>query len=596
MVTPLADARRAMRPQRNELMLAALIGTAASLCAVALLGTSAWLISRAAEMPPVLTLSVAAVSVRFFALGRAVFRYAERLVGHNAAFKGLSGLRVAVYERLERIAPIGMARFTRGDVLSRLVGDVDTMLDWPLRVVLPWVQAVLVALATTFFLFTLQPLSALIVGVALALGIVAVPWLNSAITMRVERQNSQARAELTGAAVSALMASADVLAFDATERVRADVASADARLTSLARRSTAALGLTTGIGVLIQGATVVLALLAAIPAVTSGAMPSVWLAVVALLPIAAYDVVAGLPAAAMSLHRVVGAADRISSIDNEIPIADPQSPVDAPTSGFSVELRNVTARWTPDGPNVLHGVSLTVHAGERVAIVGPSGSGKSTIAAILQRFCSYEGSVRIAGVEAHDLTGDDVRLIVGGLAQEAYVFDTTVADNLRLGNPTATNEQLLAILSRVGLAQWVAALPDGLATEVGTLGRHVSGGERQRLSLARLLLADRPVVVLDEPTEHLDPEAARELAGDLLTAADQRTTIIVTHRLSDCAHVDRIAVLIDGRITESGTHEELIALNGWYFDQWTAEQQLADLGRYIGTLPVGQAILRTTHA
>lgn len=582
---------RAMGAQKRRLAIAAFFGFIASASGVALLGTSGWLISRAAEMPPVLSLSVAAVLVRSFALSRSVFRYLERLVGHDAAFRGLTELRVSVYERLERLAPVGLARFRRGDLLARLVADVDSAMDLPLRVVLPWAQAALVSLATVAFLAWLVPGAGVALGIALLLGLVAVPWVAARTAARAEARLAPSRGELTDAVVSSLDGAADLLAFGATPGAMRRIRAADAELTDIARREAGSLGATGGIGVLVQGAAVIAALIAAIPAVTDGRLEPVWLAVAALLPLAAYDVVATLPSSALTFQRVRSAARRVAEvIDAPEPVHEADRPDAPPVPPYALAARDLVARWQPDGPPTLRGIDLALAPGERVAIVGPSGAGKSTLAMVCLRFLDYEGTVTLGGREVRRLGGDAVRADVALLTQSAHVFDTTVAANLRLGNAQASDADLTDVLERVGLGSWLAGLPDGLATELGPRGATMSGGERQRLALARLLLARRPILVLDEPTEHLDPQTADALTDDLLRVTEGRSTLLITHRLRGLEQVDRVYVLVSGEVTAVGRHAELVQRGGWYAERWRSEQEQADLAAITATIPPGTAV------
>lgn len=592
-MSPVRRLWQSMSAQRPLLALAALLGFIAAASSVALLGTSGWLISYAAQMPPVLALSVAAVMVRAFALSRSVFRYLERIVGHDAAFRGLTGLRVAVYQRLEALAPVGLARFSRGDLLARLVADVDAAMDLPLRVVLPWAQAALVSLATVAFLAWLVPGSGLVLGIVLLLGLVAVPWLVARVAARAERRLAPARGDLSGAVVASLEGSADLLAFGATDAALADIQRRDVELTGIARRESSGLGIGAGLGVLLQGAAVIGCLALAMPAVTSGQIGPAWLAVAALLPLAAYDVVMSLPTSAIAFQRVRASADRVAEVlDSPLPVSDPDRPSPPPTAPLVIDCAGLHARWSPDADLTLRGVDLRLGLRERVAVVGPSGAGKSTLAAVLLKFLSYDGTATLGGRSIADLDGDEVRRDIGLLGQDSHVFDTTVRDNLRLGRPEASDDDLRAALERVRLGPWLDALPRGLDSELGPRGTAMSGGERQRLALARLLLADRTVLVLDEPTEHLDPETADALTEDLLDVTRDRSTLLITHRLRGLESVDRIVVLIHGQVRAEGTHAELVAEGGWYADRWTAETEQGDLASLAAAIPPGTALTR----
>lgn len=582
----------AMGLQRGRLAAAAFFGVIAAASTVALLGTSGWLISYAAELPPVLSLSVAAVMVRSFALSRSVFRYLERLVGHDAAFRGLTELRVRIYDRLEQLSPVGLMRFGRGDLLARLVADVDAALDLPLRVVLPWVQAAIVSAATVAFLAWLVPGAGLALGLVLILGLAVVPWIVARIAARSERRLAPTRGALSASVVTSLDGAADLVAFGAVDAALADIERRDRELTAVARRESAGLGLGVGLSTALQGAAVVACLVAAIPAVTEGRIGPAWLAVAALLPLAAYDIVALLPSSALAYQRVRGSAARLNEVlDAPEPVRDPRHAQPMPHPPLPLRCRGLVAGWT-DEP-VLRGIDLDVAAGERVAIVGPSGAGKSTLAMVLLRFLGYaSGSVQLDGSELSALVGDEVRDEVGLLTQDAHIFDTSVRENLHLGDPRASDDQLRAVLARVGLAAWLTHLPRGLDADLGPHGAAMSGGERQRLALARLLLAERRLLVLDEPTEHLDPRAADELTDDVLAVTAGCSTLLITHRLRGLDRVDRVVVVIAGQVRAVGSHAELVAQGGWYSERWRAEQERGDLAALMETIPEGTAAVR----
>lgn len=589
---PVRQLWRHMSGQGRELTGAGLLGALASLSAVALLGTSGWLISTAAEMPPVLTLTVAAVMVRFLAISRALFRYVERLVGHDAAFRGLTQLRVAVYSRLEQLAPTGLAAFGRGDLLARLVADVDAALDLPLRVILPWLQAVLVAAATAAFLLWLLPPAGVLILVLSVAAIAAVPWLVARLARHAESRMAPTRAELSAGVVRALDATPELTAFGAGRAAAARIAGIDDALTRLNLREAYALGAGGGIGVVVQGVGVCLALAVAVPAVTDGRIEPVWLAVAALLPLALFDVLAGLPASALAYQRLRGSAVRLQEVEQApVSVPDPVDPQPLPEGFTGLHLSDVTARWT-QARAAVEGIDLAVAPGERVAVVGPSGAGKSTLANVVLGFLPYEGSVRLCGVEVADADGDDVRRHVGLLTQQAHIFDTTIADNVRIGDPQATDEEVEAALAAAQLADWVASLPAGTATPVGSFGLAVSGGERQRIALARLLLAHPQLVVLDEPTEHLDGPTADALTRTLGEALRGSTQLVITHRLLGLEEFDRIVVLQEGRVAAAGTHAELVAAGGWYADQWRLESERQDMSALISALPVGRGVPR----
>lgn len=525
--------------ERWRLALAVFLGFLAIGCGVGLLATSAWLISSAALRPPILTLEVAIVGVRAFGIGKGAFRYAERLVSHDAAFRVLSRLRLAVYDRLAVVAPAGVPAYRRGDLLERLVRDVDATQDLPLRVLLPYASGALVALASVVLAFFILPVAGLVLLVSLALASSVVPWIAARAASDAERASAPARGALNADVLTLLDGVADLTVSGAAPAWLDRLAEDDRRIGRLAARSANASGLASALGVLLSGGAVVAMLLVAIPALRSGELVGVNLAVLVLLPLATYEAVVAMPTAALALGRVRGSAQRVVEVLDAVdPVPDPASPADAPDGVVGVRIVGLTASW-PNGPDVLDGLSLEVAPGERVAIVGSSGSGKSTLLAVLAGFLPYAGSVSLGDVELRDLRGADVRSIVGWCPQLPHVFDTSVVENVRLAKPDATDDEVRAALDAVGLGPWLDAQPRGLDTPVGDHGALVSAGQRQRLGVARVLLAGHHVVLLDEPTEHLDEATAEVVAAELLRALTGRTVLWVAHRPHGLAALDR---------------------------------------------------------
>lgn len=583
---------RDMSDQRRELVFAGFLGFIASFSAVALLGTSAWLIATAAQMPPVLTLTVAAVMVRALALSRAIFRYLERLVGHDAAFRGLTGLRVRVYDQLERLAPTGLAAFGRGDLLARLVADVDAALNLPLRIFLPWAQATLVALATVAFMtWLLPPLGALVAIVSL-IAVIVSPWLITRISKAAEARMAPARGRISDSVVRALDGASELLAFSAVGSATAQIRDQDDDVTRSAKRSAVALGLGGGIGVIAQGVAVVGAMAITVPAVADGRLGPVWLAVAALLPLALFEILAGLPDAALSFQGIRASATRLQEItDRPSPVDDPANPVPTPDdfTGLKVGITRATWPTRPQAP-ALTSINFAIQPHERVAIVGPSGSGKSTLAAVLMGFLPYSGSVEFSGSEISVMDGDQLRRQVGLMSQSAHVFDTSVADNIRLGKPEATDAEIEAAVAQAQLTAFVERLPEGLQTVVGSFGAAMSGGEAQRLALARILVAPRPLVILDEPTEHLDSPTADALMATILATMTDTALVVITHRLAGIEDFDRIIVLEDGAVIAQGSQDELMGQPGWYREQWLVEAERMDMNALLASLPIGREV------
>ncbi|MFF5423501.1 MULTISPECIES: thiol reductant ABC exporter subunit CydD [unclassified Streptomyces] len=549
---------------RGRMGLALLLGSLALGSAVGLMAVSGWLISRASEQPPVLHLMVAVTATRAFGIGRAVFRYAERLVSHDAVLRMLAELRVSVYRRLERIAPAGLRRTRRGDLLSRLVQDVDALQDYWLRWLLPAGAALVVGVASVGFTTWLLPEAGAVLAVGLLLAGIAVPLVSGALARRAERRLAPARGLLATTVGDLLRGCGELTVAGALRERTARAAAADRALTGIASRQAAATALGTGLSALVSGLTVVAAACAGVQAVRDGRLDGVALAVVVLTPLAAFEAVTGLPLAVQYRQRVRHSAERVFEVlDAPVPVHEPRTPATPPASPFPLVLDGITARYAGQDRPALDGFGLTLEPGRRIAVVGASGSGKTTLTQVLLRFLDTEhGAYRLGGVPARELDGDDVRRFVGLCAQDAHLFDSSVRENLRLARPGAEDAELREALRRARLLGWVDGLPNGLDTLVGEHGSQLSGGQRQRLALARALLADFPVLVLDEPAEHLDLATADALTEDLLRATEGRTTVLITHRLHGLDAVDEVLVLDAGRTVQRGPYAALASVDG----------------------------------
>ncbi|MBW8736585.1 MAG: thiol reductant ABC exporter subunit CydD [Streptomyces turgidiscabies] len=550
--------------RRGRLTLALLLGSLALGSAVGLMATSGWLISRASQQPPVLYLMVAVTATRAFGIGRAVFRYAERLVSHDAVLRMLADTRVAVYRRLERLAPAGLRTTRRGDLLSRLVADVDALQDYWLRWLLPAGAALVVFAASVGFTAWLLPEAGAVLAAGLLAAGVGVPLVTSAVARRTERRLAPARGALATRVTDLLTGTAESTVAGALNGRTEQVRQADSALTRIASRAATATALGDALTALLSGLTVAATALVAAQGVADGRLDGVATAVVVLTPLAAFEAVLGLPLAVRYRQRVRRSAERVYEVlDAPEPVREPEVPLPAPLSPFPVVVRELAARHAGQDRDALARLDLTLHEGRRIAVVGPSGSGKTTLAQVLLRFLDADaGAYTLGGVDAYALDGDDVRRLVGLCAQDAHLFDSSVRENLLLAKRDATEDDLRGVLARARLLDWAESLPEGLDTLVGEHGARLSGGQRQRLALARALLADFPVLVLDEPAEHLDLPTADALTADLLAATEGRTTLLITHRLAGLDTVDEVIVLDGGRVVQRGTYAELVAVDG----------------------------------
>ncbi len=553
---PLRRLWRQAKGLRGRLIAAAAIGGLASGCAVALMATSAWLIARAAQQPPVLYLMVAVVAVRTFGIGRGVLRYVERLVSHDAAFRVLGRIRQRLVGHLAELAPAGLPLWRKGDLLARTVDDVDDAGDAFLRGLLPLGAAVLVGGGTLVLAFLILPAAGIALAVALLLACVAAPLLTARRNRRMERAVVDLRARRTQLVTEVLDELTELTVLGAIPHRLSELDGVEAASRRVAAGTARAAGVAAGLAVAAMGAAVWLAARLGVPAVVDGDLAPVLLAVVVLTPLALTDTVQAVGTAASTLRRSSAAVARLFGVLDTAPVtaAPPAHPLPLPIGGPQttaprIRLRGICARWPGADRDALVDVDLDIDPGRRVVILGESGSGKSTLLAVLLGFLTpTAGSVVIDGVSLADLDPDEARTLFGWCDQHAHLFDSSLAENIRLARPDADDAAVTAALRSAGAGDWLDTLPDGIRTLVGEHGQAVSGGERQRVALARALLADRPVLLADEPAAHLDPDTADAVTEVVLRAGADRSVVLVSHRPQDVSFADLVVRLDRGRI------------------------------------------------
>jgi ATP-binding cassette, subfamily C, bacterial CydC len=515
---------------------------------VALITTAGYLISRAAEQPPILSLTMTVVAVRFFALARPLARYLERLVSHDDALCALGRVRARFYERIEPLAPAQLEGYRRGELLGRMVGDVDSLQGLYLRGLVPPSVALAVGAASVGVTAAVLPAAGAILAVGLVLVGLIVPVLAGALNRATGRRQAPARAELTAELVELLRGAPELVVYGREEETLARIRSRSRELARLGRRDALATGLAGALSILIAGLTVAGVLAVAVSAHATDTLDRVLVATLALLALASFESVAPLQETARELSSTLAAGRRVLELmDREPAVQDPAEPLPPPSGPSTVALEQVTVRYAPREPSALNGFDLRLDPGRRIALVGASGAGKTTVTNLLLRFLDpEEGRVTLAGRDVRDLGQRDVRSTFALAGQNAYVFGSTIRANLSLARPSATDDELWDVLRRARLADWVSSLPDGLETLVGEEGTQLSGGQRQRLTLARALLSDAPVLLLDEPTAHLDPETADALIRDVFAAADGRSVLLITHRPEGLELADEVVTLDRG--------------------------------------------------
>ncbi|MFV2088108.1 thiol reductant ABC exporter subunit CydC [Micromonospora sp. LOL_021] len=583
------------RPYLGRLVGAGLLAAATEAAALALLATAVWLLITAAGRPPLDAVTVAIVGVRALAISRGVLRYTERLAGHDATLRVVTDVRFRIFTALAARRPTAEDR--SGDALSRLVSDVEAVPDLLLRVLVPGAAAATVAVLAVAGAATVSPAAALALAAGLVVAGGGLPAVAALLTRRTADRMAPLRGEFAADGADLIHGAADLAAFGGTADALRRSTRRARELARLERRLAATGWAIDGIGVLVVGLTVAAVTVTALRDGVGGVLVGV-LAVGAL---AAVEMSLALVAAARQWAQLRGGLRRVAELLTEAGQAatgqvdgdraeTEQADAESRTTGRAAAdpagaaaadgrqrptmvLDGVTVRYRAGTSPALDRLDLSLPPGRRIAVVGPSGAGKSTLLGVLTGAVPPDGGrVTIDGVDLADVPAAARHRLVGGLLAEAYVFNATVRDNLLLGRPTAADDDLAAAAAAAGLFDWVRDQPDGWQTLVGAAGSRISGGQRQRLALARALLAGPSVLVLDEPTEGLDPASADTVLASALAAADDRTVVLVTHRLSGLESMDEILVLDAGRIVQRGDHAELTGRPGWYQEQWIMQR------------------------
>lgn len=548
------------RPFTNWIVLATLLGIATLVSGIGLLSTSAYLISEAALHPSIAALEVAIVGVRFFGLARGLARYGERLLTHLVTFRLLTRLRVWFYRTLEPLAPARLfsemhnqnAGYRSGDLLNHLVSDIETLQNVYARVLAPPLIALFVGIGMWLLLGAFHPLLALVFCSLFLLSAIGIPLVTALLSQKAGQQLIQSRAALNAHMVESLQGITDILAFGQEARQAAQARDLSQAALMAQRRIARIGGLQEALGAFMLNVTAWTVLMLAIPLVRSGQINGVYLALLVLAALSSFEAVLALPAAFQHFGSSLAAGCRLFKlVDAQPAVRDPEASLPAPKQ-YDLHIRHLSFRYATSESCVLNDLNLDLPAGQCVALLGPSGAGKSTLAHILLRFWDYaDGQILLGGQELRDYDQEEIRKLIGVIEQETHLFNTTIRQNLLLARPGASEAELVRAAQQAQIHNFILSLPRGYETEIGEEGVCLSGGERQRLSIARAILKDAPILILDEPTAHLDAANAREVISALREVMRGRTTLLITHRQSDLEGADKIVNLLNGHRVSS---------------------------------------------
>jgi ATP-binding cassette subfamily C protein CydC len=527
------------------------------------MAASAYILSAAALHPSVAVLQTAIVGVRFFGISRGVFRYLERLASHSVNLRLLAEFRIWLYGKLERLVPGIIHKRRGGDLLALLTADIDTLENLFVRIIAPPITAFLVMVGMFIFLQSQGNIPALIYLIGVFIGGVFLPGGIFFFSRRAGREYVHSRAELNSRLVLTIQSAREILLFGIQVPQMEGIKLISRRFGQAQMALARVSGLGSGGMTWIVNLTILGVLSASIPLVRAGSLEGVLLAVVTLMTAASFEAILPLTLTTQFVSPVITAGRRMFAVADETPqVKEPIQPATMPAA-FGLEISGLSFKYPGSEVSVLNGINISIPSGKRIAIVGPSGSGKSTLVNLLTRSWEYStGSIRIGGTELNTLASQSIYARISILAQTPVILTDTLRRNLLIGDLNAKDDDLVKSLYKVELGSWYKTLPQGLDTWLGERGAKMSGGERQRLAIARLNLRNSQIQIYDEPTANLDPEAERQIFNLVMNGQHGNSIIWVTHRLLSLGQMDEVIFIEHGKIIERGTQTQLLALGG----------------------------------
>ena len=565
-----------MKPLRGWILISTMTGFSTVAAGVGLLGTSAYLIASAAFHPSIAELSVAVVGVRFFGISRGVFRYLDRLVSHHVNFRLLSILRIWFYDCLKLLAPARLIHYQRGDLLSRAIGDIDALDQFYVRAVSPVISAIFATVGFSLLVGSWNVRLGWILAAGLSVTSFVLPALVYIFSQDPAKQLVDQWAILSQTMLDTLRGAAEMMVFQQQEEELTQIN----RVSLQTNRAQVGLahsqGLSNGMNAVLTQGTVAIMLLVGIPLVRTGELDGIMLAVIVLITMASFEISIPIAQAAQFWESSLQAARRLFEMADQQPaIIEPVIPVSVPEKP-NILIRNLSFQYHGNLPLAADHLNINLSYGRKIALVGENGSGKTTILNLLMRFWDCQpGEILIDGILVQEFSPKELRQRIGYVSPGGAIFQTTLRQNLLLANPGALDADLLRVLDSVQLGEWVQTLPDGLDTWLGASGLTISGGQLQRIQLARGLLMDAPIYLLDEPTTHLDVETENRLISLFRSIFQNRSLVWVTHRLVGLDWLDEILVLENGRVVERGNQHTLLESRGRFYQLWEIQNRLS---------------------
>ena len=562
-------------PALPTMLLALLAAWLCMLTSIGLMASAAYLIARAAMHPMIYELSIAIVAVRFFGISRAVLRYVERYISHDATFRILTNLRIFCYECLEKIAPAKLIGYKSGELFGLLIEEIDVLKDFYLRVLSPPLTAVLTMATLSGILFFYSPPAVILLITAFVLIGLGLPYLAYQFNRSGSAQLREAKGTYKSECIDIMHGLSDIKVFHYGEKKLAISQRIASQITTQERRVFRTTALADAGAELIANWALLAILACLIPLVRSNQISGIYLAVFTLAVQSSFEAVLPLPSVWHYCLAGLEAAKnllKISQLDfsSNLPSTKPMN-----CTGNKVLLIDKLDFFYKSGTPVFKNLSFSITKGEKVAIVGVSGSGKSTLFNLLLRLWDQNsGMLYLNSVPYNTMTGETVRHAFRAITQNTYIFQGTIADNFRMLYPDCTEEEILTALQKAQLHDFILSLPNGIHTDIGEDGNQLSGGQRQRLAIARALCRPTPILLLDEPTASLDSITAQNIMDTIIQTLDNRTMLLITHDLRGLASMDRILVLKDGQVLEQGSYFELLTKKGEFSSMLTYQTSL----------------------